>query len=92
MEKFEDLKYFVQAPSSPDCASDWVTVEDAISDLPSLFPNSRSRYRLYKPSMRLPYRTPAQNEYQNSMRTWYGQDLSGVTGHSFRRNLRDSDF
>lgn len=89
MEKFEDLKYFVQAPSSPDCASDWVTVEDAISDLPSLFPNSRSRYRLYKPSMRLPYRTPAQNEYQNSMRTWYGQDLSGVTGHSFRRNLRD---
>lgn len=89
MKRFEGLDYFVHPPRSDDKLEHWITVEEAFSDLPSLFPTSSSIYRLYKPSVRLPYKTQAQNDFQRLMRSWYGKGLTAVTGNSFRRTLRD---
>ena len=63
----------------------WVTVKDAISDLPSLHPTSKNKYRAHSVKMGLPYRTDAQNEYQEKMR-----NSSGIcTGHVYRNTPRD---
>lgn len=82
-------KYFVP-PLEPDRnALPWVTVAEALSDLPVLFPTSSSKYRLYEPNVMLNYVSEPKNDYQLLMRTWTGQKLSRVTGHGFRRTPRD---
>ncbi|MEH6948053.1 DNA (cytosine-5-)-methyltransferase [Bacillus sp. JJ634] len=66
----------------------WVTVEEAISDLPSLLPTPKSPYKLNKLNMVLPYKFGPQNAYQHRMReNVLPKHL--VTGHAFRRTLRD---
>jgi len=87
--KFDDLDYFVMPNLAKSTLPLWNTVEDAISDLPSLFPTAKSQYRLYQPTVQLPYKTKASNQYQKLMRSWYGTETMGVTGHSFRRTIRD---
>lgn len=67
----------------------WVTVGEALSDLPRLFKDSKSKYNLYKLNIELDYYTEAQNKYQRMMRRWYGNELSGVTGNAFRNTRRD---
>ncbi|HOK71776.1 MAG TPA: DNA cytosine methyltransferase [Bacillota bacterium] len=89
VSRFHGLKYFVPPPEYPKDVVPWVTVEEALSDLPVLFSTAQSRYRFLKPSIRLPYKTSAKCEYQRLMRSWYGTKTTGVTGHCFRRNERD---
>ena len=72
VSRFHGLKYFVPPPEYPKDVVPWVTVEEALSDLPVLFSTAQSRYRFLKPSIRLPYKTSAKCEYQRLMRSWYG--------------------
>ena len=76
-------------PACPDHAAPWVTVNEALSDLPRLFPTSRSRYRLYEPKTLLKYASDAESDYQKLMRCWTGSSLHHVSGHGYRRTIRD---
>lgn len=67
----------------------WVTVEQALSDLPSLQVNADARYRNNECSLALPYKPVQQNDYQLLMRSWYGKSNVCVTGNSYRNNTRD---
>lgn len=67
----------------------WVTVGDALSDLPVLFKDPKQKYRVYPLNTGLPYRTEAQNEFQHLMRNWYEDPLPTVTGNAFRNTPRD---
>jgi DNA (cytosine-5)-methyltransferase 1 len=66
-----------------------VTVAEAFSDLPSLFPTERSKYVNNPLNMVLPYRSSASNPFQEAMRRWYGSEKPQVTGNTFRKNVRD---
>lgn len=70
-------------------APPWVTVGEAFSDLPSLFPDEHSKYINNPLNTEMPYRTGPANEFQKAMRGWYGFDLPGVTANAFRKNVRD---
>lgn len=80
----------VTVPADPQSAWQlWVTVGDAFSDLPEVFPTADSKYKLVSLNIEYPYKTEAQNEYQKLMRTWYGKEGFGVSANAFRRNTRD---
>lgn len=68
---------------------DWITVEEAISDLPSLYPTSECKYQLYQPHILMSYKTEPQNSYQHLMRTWFDTEQQASSGHCFRRTRRD---
>ena len=63
----------------------WVTVGQALSDLPTLFTSADQDYYLPKPSEAKIYSSPPQNPYQKRMRG--NKSLS--CGHGFRRTPRD---
>lgn len=67
----------------------WVTVGEAFSDLPVLFPTADTKYRLTPMNIGLPYRTEITNTYQRKMRTWFGQETRIVTANAFRKTQRD---
>lgn len=67
----------------------WVTVGEALSDLPSLFSSSAQTYKLHKPEMNLPYGTEPQNTFQALMRNSIKESRTSVSGHGFRRTKRD---
>ncbi len=67
----------------------WITVRDAISDLPSLFQDPFQKYSLGRIAQKDPYLSEAQNDFQILMRTWYGDSMDKVTGNIFRKTLRD---
>lgn len=81
--------HFVFPPESDKELKPWVTVGEALSDLPELFPSSDSRYRLYELNVLLKYATAPKNEYQKLMRNWGGQTSEYVTGHGYRNTARD---
>lgn len=87
-ESFKNYPYF-KMPLLNENAPHWVTIEDAFSDLPVLFPTIDSKYRNVKLNEELDYAKPPQNDYQVAMRTWYGEDSFSVTGNAFRNNKRD---
>lgn len=87
--KFEELKNFRPPNKTTDDLLNWVSVGEAISDLPILFPNSKSRYKLNKLNIYMDYRTEPQNSYQRLMRSWCGEEESAVSGHGYRKTLRD---
>lgn len=79
-----------RVPNQPDeKAEAWVTVGEAITDLPELFPSAQGKYILNKITMPMAYCSAAENSYQQMMRNWYGTDPSTVTGNCFRKTLRD---
>jgi len=85
--KFNNFKY----PLVPDkeCPK-WVTVGDALSDLPALFPTSDSKYVLHKMNTKLPYQTPPTNDYQKLMRKEKDNTFKkDVDANCFRKTLRD---
>ena len=84
-----DCKIFLEPISNERDSLPWVTVGDAISDLPVLFPNEHSRYFLRPINDSLPYKTDATNAFQVKMRNWYGNDNHSCTGHCFRKTVRD---
>ena len=88
-DSFNQNEHFKIPYSSCNAENIWVTVKDAFSDLPILFPSASSKYRLAKLNEEMPYRTPPQNEFQSRMRNWYGMETFGVTANAFRNNKRD---
>ena len=89
INSFLQFPHFRKPLSAGDDARDWVTVGEAFSDLPVLFPNEKSRYVNNPTNTEIPYRTGAGNDFQRTMREWYGFPMYGVTGNTFRKNVRD---
>ena len=83
-----DCPHYVPAPRNEEGAP-WVTVGEALGDLPVLFPSERSKYSLYPMNLALPYRTEAKNFFQFRMRNWFGEEETTVSGNAFRKTLRD---
>lgn len=89
MDSFESNPHF-KRPISDACAEkSWVTVGEAISDLPVLFPSCDSKYVPVKLNEEMDYSREPQNEYQKLMRNWYGYDSFGSSANAFRNNKRD---
>ena len=91
-KRFESLQkneYFRLPVASGENIPDWVTVGDAVSDLPELFPRADSKYRAVKLNEEMDYRSEPQNEYQKLMRMWYGMESFGSSANAFRNNRRD---
>lgn len=89
MKNFVSHANFMLPPKPETGLPAWVTVGDALSDLPVLFPTYDSKYVARKINMEMPYATPAQNDFQRTMREWYGFEPFGVTANYFRNNKRD---
>ena len=89
MESLTANKHFVAPNTSENAPERWVTVGEALSDLPKLFPRYDSVYRNVKLNEELDYNTPPANSYQEKMRMWYGSDCFGVSANAFRYNKRD---
>lgn len=88
-KQFLSYNNFIQPLQASQCLPDWVTVGEAFSDLPMLFPSSKAKYKLYKLNTLLEYRTNPQNQYQNLMRSWEFELENQVTGNAFRNTERD---
>ena len=92
-QRFKSFEQEYKSFRVPNMASGklepWVTVGEAFSDLPVLFPKAQSKYVLNKITMPLEYRTEAQCKYQHLMREWYGKDPGAVSGNCFRKTVRD---
>ena len=86
---FSEYENFQLPNEAGDNLPSWVTVGEAFGDLPELFPTSYTKYVLNKINMPLDYRCEPQNDFQNQMRNWYGPGISMVTGHCYRKTLRD---
>lgn len=87
--KFNTSKHF-KAPEVNEHAPEWMTVNDALSDLPGLFPTSDTKYILQRMNTRLPYQTPPINGFQREMRKQQDNNYKKeVDCNSFRRTLRD---
>lgn len=89
--RFDDhskCKYF-KYPIVSKSKKKWVTVREALSDLPSLFKSSKDKYQLYPPNLLLPYQCDCLNDYQKIMRNWYKRPSVGVSGNGFKKTLRD---
>lgn len=89
---FEGLKnnaHFRVPVNAPDNTHGWITVGDALSDLPVLFPDASGAYKLLAMNLSLPYRTEVQNDYQQLMRSWYGKMTEVVSANCFRKTIRD---
>lgn len=63
----------------------WVTVEEAIGDLPSLRCRPNEPYVANSMQLCLPYETEPENEYQAAMRG----DLDSVSGNVYHNTVRD---
>lgn len=74
---------------SKEDLSPWVSVGEAISDLPRLFKSSSDRYVLHQPNIIFQYNNNPENSFQKKMRSWFGQTRNFVSGHSFRKTARD---
>ena len=80
---------FVLPNKASDDLPEWVTVGDALSDLPTLFPDEKAKYKLSPLNVGLRYKTPPENEFQNLMRTWFSDETTYVTANAFRKTVRD---
>lgn len=87
--KFKEFKHFRLPNRSGDEKPEWVTVEQALSDLPVLFPDPTIKYKLIKPNILLPYRASPRNDYQEKVREYVHDRVNGVSGNGFRKTLRD---
>lgn len=63
-EGYKQCQFFVEPNGTTDELKPWVTVGDAFSDLPEVFPTADSKYKLVSLNIEYPYKTEAQNEYQ----------------------------
>lgn len=89
LEGYKQYDYFYEPKVGSSNLKAWITVENAFSDLPVLFPKADSKYKLTPLNIEIPYRTEIENEFQKSMRMWYGKETRGVSANAFRRNTRD---
>lgn len=85
---FKNTRFYRPAIKPSGSLPYWITVDEALSDLPVLFPNPKSSYKLNKLNMALPYKSEPQNTFQRKMReNIISKNL--VTGHAYRKTLRD---
>lgn len=89
LASFTQHKHFRMPLAAEEDAHAWVTAGDALSDLPSLFPNENSRYVNNPLNIEFNYKTDAKNKFQKMMRNWYGFEMMSVTANTFRKNTRD---
>lgn len=89
IKRSSDYTFFTSPPSHSKETLNWVTVGEALSDLPSIFPDAKSAYKLYKPNVQMRYKSEPQNSYQHTMRNWLGKKTLAVSGHGFRKTVRD---
>lgn len=89
MKSFTRFRNFSMPPRIEVDLPEWLTVGDALSDLPSLFPEYDSKYISHKLNTEIPYASVPQNAFQGAMREWYGNDMGKVTANFFRNNQRD---
>ncbi|RYL92470.1 DNA cytosine methyltransferase [Sporolactobacillus sp. THM19-2] len=88
--KMTEYKHFRLPSVASEGSPGWVTVKDAISDLPALFPEAGSKYVLHNMTTKMPYQTPPVNDYQRQMRSLPGNQYSNeVDGNCFRKTVRD---
>lgn len=86
MTKYNNFK----APLKNTNASNlWVTVGDAFSDLPKLFPSSKLEYKRINMNEKIKYYSEAKNDFQKLMRTWNSKPNEFVNANSFRNTRRD---
>lgn len=88
-ESFAINAHFRTPISAENTNKSWITVGQALSDLPVLFPTAESKYRAVKLNEEMDYRSDSQNEFQESMRNWYGSESFGSSANAFRNNKRD---
>jgi len=89
IHNFEQCKYYCMPPMPIGNEPQWVTVGDAFSDLPVLFPTADSKYKPISLNIEYQYKSDPRNEYQIIMRNWFGEPTMAVSGNSFRKNSRD---
>lgn len=89
LTSFTQYKHFRIPNKGGNDLPAWVTVGEAFSDLPVLFPTEKSKYVNMPINSELLYKSSARNSYQEQMRCWYGFELFAVTGNVFRKNTRD---
>lgn len=87
--KYELSKHFRRPNVTSDDLPDWVSVGEALSDLPVLFSSSSSKFKFNKLNVYLDYKSEPQNSYQYLMRNWCGLEALSVSGHGFRKTIRD---
>ena len=81
-------RYFREPHGWDDAFSPWVTVNDAISDLPQLRKYSTEQYLENWMNAEIPYKTAPANKYQLIMRAGT-TDWEGTTAHLYRNTPRD---
>ncbi|WP_330948809.1 DNA cytosine methyltransferase [Virgibacillus sp. MG-45] len=89
--KYNGMRNF-RAPKLPsdDTLEEWVTVGEALSDLPALFLDASSPYKVVKVNTKMAYQAPPLNNFQREMRKGKGSNIrNNVDGNCFRRTLRD---
>jgi len=88
-EGYRSFEFFQEPNNTRGIEKRWTTIGDAFSDLPILFPTSKTKYKSIRLNIEYPYISKYQNEYQKLMRTWYGKEIYSVSANAFRRNTRD---
>lgn len=88
-ENFKKNPNFRLPLASDESAENWITVGDAFSDLPELFPTPNSKYRNVKLNEEIDYKQDPVNKYQKLMRNWYGMESFAASANAFRNNRRD---
>lgn len=86
---FNNYEFFRIPNKKTNGLNKWVTVGEALSDLPILFESSSSKYKLNKLNIELAYNKDISCRYQKIMRNWYGSSPNSLTGHAFRNYSRD---
>lgn len=87
--KFQENLYFKMPCTSEDELPEWVTVGDALSDLPALFKKHDERYTLHPSHLKLKYKSEPVNDFQMQMRKSHDSVMESVSGNGFRNTKRD---
>lgn len=85
----KDCPHFKEPNKPDDNCPAWITVKEALDDLPTLFPTPQSHYKLQPLNIDLPYKRAIQNNFQKVMRNWFNQETDAVSANAFRKNTRD---
>ena len=82
----EQYEHFMKPRQKSGAYPKWVTVEDAISDLPELQETGKAPYKANSMNLGLPYESEPENDYQALMRKKSGKL---VTANCYRNTPRD---
>ena len=89
LDSFKKNEHFKSPHSAEKANKSWVTVKEALSDLPILFPTADTKYKLVNLNEEMDYFSEPQNEFQQLMRTWYGEESFASSANAFRNTRKD---